>query len=137
MRLLLSVCLITLFASGCGVLFGGNDAEACSNEYLALARISPPEGAENVSERCSTGFNPTQNLSFTIAPDQLEAVQSSTSITNWQENAAEPQGFEDEAASMRSYVYGNFGNGSIYQVMLIDTSNPDRYSVYYSGAFVD
>jgi hypothetical protein len=129
--------LVVLFASACGVLFGGNNTEACSNEYIALARITPPEGAENVSERCSTGFNPTQTITFTIEPDQLNAVQSSTSITNWQENAPEPQGFEDEAATLTSYLYGNFGNGAIYQVTLIDTSSPDRYSIYYSGAFVD
>lgn len=136
MRLLLAVGLIALCAAACGVLFE-DSAAACTSDMVSLVRIAPPEGAENISERCSTGINPTQNITFTIAPDQLEAVQESVSISDWQQNAPDPQGFEDEAAAMSSYLYGNFGNGAIYQVMLIDTSSPDRYTVFYSGSFVD
>ena len=132
----LSVCLIALCASACGVLFDSS-ASACTSETVTIVRITPPQGAENVNERCSTGFNPTQSITFTITPDQLSAAQGSVSITNWQQNALDPQGFEEEAASMSSYLYGNFGDGAIYQAMLIDTSNPDRYTVYYSGSFVD
>ena len=136
MRLLLSVGLLAVCLSGCRVLFGDSSA-SCESDMVSIVRLVPPEGAEIQEERCSTGINPTQNIRFTIPPEQLQAVKDSVSITDWQENAPNPTGFEDEAASMSSYLYGNFGDGAIYQEMLIDTSNPERYTVYYSGSFVD
>jgi hypothetical protein len=134
--LCMALSLLCLCLSGCRMLFGDTSA-SCDSDMVSIVRLVPPDGAEIQEERCSTGINPTQNIRFTIAPDQLQAVQDSVQVTDWQENSPDPHGFEAEAASMTSYLYGQYGDGIVYIEVLIDTSNPERYTVYYSGSYVD
>ena len=56
---------------------------------------------------------------------------------NWQTDPAAVTRFEDEAAEMQSLIFGTFSNGAILQDVLIDTSNPQQYTVIYSASFVD
>ena len=128
------VCLVCI--SGCSRLFGFGNGN-CEANSVGVVRITPPNGAEVINESCSTGINPTQRITFTIEPDQLQEIQDSVQITDWQENPPLPDSFEDEAASMSSYIYGHYADGAVDLDMLIDTSNPQRYTVYYVGSFVD
>jgi len=129
------LALAVMSVSACGLLSSSNP---CSTDMLAMLSVSPlPPSANVLYQNCSMSFNPTYDLRMTIAPADLVAFQQSTSITNWQTDPAAVTRFEDEAAGMQSLIFGTFGNGAIIQDVLIDTSNPQQYTVIYSASFVD
>ncbi|MBC7815142.1 MAG: hypothetical protein H7175_28550 [Burkholderiales bacterium] len=134
--LLAGAALMIVSAAACGSfnLMGG---DPCTPDMLAMLEITPPLRANIIYQSCSMSFNPTYDLRMTIAPVDLVVLQQSTSITNWQTDPAAVTRFEDEAAGMQSLIFGTFGNGAIIQDVLIDTSNPQQYTVIYSASFVD
>lgn len=81
--------------------------------------------------------NPSYTNTFTMSPDDLETFQQSTLVTEWQTDASHVRMFDDEAAQMDSLLVGSYVDGVILLEVVIDTSNPEQYRVYYGATFVD
>lgn len=128
--------LVVLLAAGCGSFSLFGDTVTCTPGWYGLT-ITPPPGAQILQERCRSAFNPDYRLVFTMPAADLEAFQAATPVTDWRTEASGLLGLQDEAAQATSLLAGRFGNGAISVDALIDTSDPNRYTVYYEAVFVD
>jgi hypothetical protein len=125
----------SIFLGGCAVL---NPTTGCENWSHPDLILTPPAGATLVEERCSSGFNPSYRATFTVNLADLEAFQAVTRVTDWQDtDAGDLVMFTDEAARMSRYLVGVFGDGAYAEEVLIDTTHPEQYMVYYHIAWVD
>ena len=131
------VTLILLVAiTGCGLIDSGNTD--CETNPAAAWRASLPLSATNVQERCSMNIvNPSYTATFLMSPDDLETFQQSTLIRDWMADASAAGVFESEAAQMESFLVGTYGDGAVALEVLIDTSDPQQYHVYYDATYVD
>ncbi len=129
--------LLVLFASlsACGLL-SGNRMD-CSADMLAMLKIQVPTSVKVMSENCSSGINPTYRATYTIAATDLEVFKQATQVTDWQMSASKAIAFKDKAAGMQSLLFGQFGDGNYSEEVLIDTSNPQQYTVYFERVYVD
>jgi hypothetical protein len=121
--------------SACSLLGGGCDAAT-----MQMLRLQLPPSAGDLTERCSPGVAPGNaqyTATFTLSPDDVAALQQSTSITEWGSNMSDSSTFEEEAAPMESLIFGSYGDGATIEEVLIDTTNPELYTVHYFKAFVD
>lgn len=128
--------LLVIVTGACGLLSGGDTD--CETNPAAGWRVSLPPSAANVEERCAMNIvNPSYTATFTMSPDDLATFQQSTLITDWRTDASAAGVFENEAAQMESLLVGSYGDGAVALEVLIDTSDPQQYRVYYDAAFVD
>lgn len=128
--------LAMLSLSACGLL--GMNRSDCSRNMLLLLELEPPTSATFTEEQCSMGIiNPTYTATLTIPAVDLVAFQQSTRVKSWLTTAVSAVSLKDEAAGMTSLLYGTFGDGAISEEVLIDTSNPQQYTVYVVRTFVD
>jgi hypothetical protein len=138
-RFILAIIIFSLMTItvACGLLDMG--ASACTDDdfWNSMTAGTLPPSAEVQREWCTSNFNPSYNVIFTISPSDLQAFQESTPVTTWETDAANAVSLEDEAARMDSLLFGGFRNGAIDLEILIDTSNPEKYTVYYQEVFVD
>ncbi|MBZ0287884.1 MAG: hypothetical protein K8I30_09745, partial [Anaerolineae bacterium] len=128
-----------LWIAGCGLLSGGSDS-GCDADILNAIRIAPPASASDLTESCVKGFAPGNaqyRASFTLDPADLPAFQASTRITDMQNSVPANAVFQEEAAGLSAFQYGKFGDGAIQEDLLVDTSNPQQYKIYFYRAFVD
>lgn len=123
--------------TGCTRLF--NNRSGCTEEdfWNTMTAATLPASAQIQQEWCTSSFNPTYNVIFTMSPGDLQTFQQSTPVTTWETNAANAVSLADDAAGMSSLLFGHFGDGAIDVEILIDTSNPELYTVYYQEVFVD
>lgn len=129
---------ILMFSAGCGGI--GALYEECDAEILSMLKTPLPASAQVSSESCVPGFAPGNaqyKATFTLAPADLEAFQSSTRITDWGNSVGDNPVYEAEAGPLTSLIYGDHTDGAFMEEALIDTSNPDLYTVYYFNAFID
>ncbi len=130
----LLLALVSL--SACGVL--GIARSDCSRSMLLMLELEPPESATFTEEHCSMGIvNPTYTATLTIPAIDLVAFQQSTRIESWLTTAASAISLDDEADGLSSLLFGRFSDGSISEEVLIDTSNPQQYTVYVVRSFID
>ncbi len=132
-RLSLLVVIVNLAACG---LLGGNRMD-CSPDMLSMLKIMPPSGTKTVSESCSMGINPTYKAVYTIIPADLSMFQQVTAVTDWKLTPDDAVSFKHEAVGLKTLLFGSFGNGVISEEVLIDTGNPEQYTVYFERTFVD
>src|SRR5262245_10219844 len=124
--------LLIVACSACSLLGGGCDADT-----MNMLRLQLPPSGSGLTERCSPGVGPGNaqyRPTFTISPDDVAALQQSTSITEWGSSVPDTSTFHEEAAQMESVIFGNYGDGAFIEEVLIDTTNPDVYSVHYFHA---
>jgi hypothetical protein len=131
--------LLTLFIilnlTACGSFL--SEERDCSDDLFDGMRVTAPNSAEFLEERCDFFINPTYRAHFTIDPADLEALQDSTPITVWVNDATAASIFEEEAANLDSLIVGTHGDGAYATEVLVDITNPDLYTVYYYRAFID
>jgi hypothetical protein len=129
------VLIGTVILVGCGSL---NPTSGCEDWDMPDMILTPPAGATLIQERCSSSFNPSYRATLTIPPADLEALQAATRITDWQDNIANGVVmFTEEVARTQRYHFGTYGDGIYAEEVLIDTTNPELYTVYYHITFVD
>src|SRR5262249_5540007 len=117
----------------CGLL----GRESCSQDKFGMVRLPLPSSASNVSETCSSGLAASYEVTFTLPSSNLSDFQQRTQIKNWQSNVAQNSRFKDKAGQAKSLMAGSYSNGAIYQDALIDTSDPQQYTVYYYAQDID
>ena len=136
--LLLVFALLTMTA--CGLLSGGLN-NSCDQDMIDALRIPLPSSASNLTESCAEGFAPGNGqyrATFNLAPADFPALQANTLIQNWETTVpANASVYKNEAAGLTSFQYGAFGDGAIMEEVLVDTSNPQQYKIYFYRAFVD
>ncbi len=127
--------LLVIGVTGCQALRGDT---SCEDNPAADWRVVLPPSAGQVEERCAMNLvNPSYTATFTLSPADLEAFQASIVITEWQTEASEALVFADEAARMESLRLGRYMDGVVALEVLIDTSDPQAYRVFYDAAYVD
>ena len=122
-----------LTATACG---GPFNATNCGHKRFASLKISLPPSAATVSESCSDLLYVSYEVRFTMTPQDLAAFQQSTLIQQWQANPAAVTTFKAEAARAKSLLFGSFSypNHAQMQEILIDTSDPQQYKVYFTSS---
>jgi hypothetical protein len=131
--------LLAISLTACGLLSGTTDS-GCDADVLNALRIAPPASATGLTESCVKGFAPGNaqyRATFTLDAADLPAFQASTRITDVQNTVPANAVFQDEAARMTAFQYGKFGDGAIQEDLLVDTSDPQQYKIYFYRAFVD
>jgi hypothetical protein len=128
--------------NGCGAFLGGTFSGCDSNLDGIVAMLQPtlPASATVLDESCVEGFAPgnaTVRVTFTMSPDDLETFQQSTPVKEWENAAPADYTYGGATISPSSALYGEYGDGAIYTEILIDTSDPALYTVYYSNSFID
>ena len=139
-NLILLLLCAAVALSACGLLSGASGNSGCDADILNALRIAPPASATDLTESCVKGFAPGNaqyRVIFTLDSADLAAFQSSTRITTMQTSLPANAVFQDEAAALTAFQYGQFGDGAIQEDLLVDTSNPQRYKIYFYRAFVD
>lgn len=132
----LALLLVVINVSACGVL--GIARSDCSRSMLLMLELEPPESATFTDEYCSMGIvNPTYSATLTIPAVDLVAFQQSTRIESWLTTAVSAISLEDEADGLTSVLFGAYSDGAISEEVLIDTSNPQQYTVYVVRTFID
>jgi len=133
-RVILMLLLVS--SAACGLIdLGRGD---CETNPAASFPFTLPPSATDVQERCAMNFvNPSRTLTFSMSPDDLETLQQSTPIREWVTDASAALIFDEEAARMESLLVGNYADGAYALEVLIDTSDPQLYRVYFDIAFVD
>ena len=126
---------VLLTATACGSFL--SEEQDCGESRFAGLRATLPPSAADVRESCDSFINDTYRGSFTMTPQDLAAFQAGTRIQNWQPTIGTDETFKEEAARAKSLLFGTFGDGAIIQDVLIDTSDPQRYKVYYQASNVD
>ncbi|MCA0456085.1 MAG: hypothetical protein LCI00_19055 [Chloroflexi bacterium] len=122
--------------SACGLL--GINRSDCSQEVLLMLELDPPESATFTEEHCSMGIvNPTYTATLTIPAVDLVAFQQNTHIESWLTTAVSALSLKDQAEGMDSILFGSFSDGAISEEVLIDTRNPQAYTVYVVRTFID
>jgi hypothetical protein len=110
-----------------------NDTVDCNSGNFYGYRLAVPPNANDVQETCRNGLNPTYQSSFTIAPEDLEAVKQDSyikEISTWQTSVPGDSAFNAQAAQAESVLYGIFSNGAVAAEVLIDTTNAELYKLY-------
>lgn len=131
-----ALLLAMVSLSACGLL--GMNRSDCSRDMLLMLELEPPASATFTNEHCSMGIvNPTYTATLTIPAVDLVAFQQSTRIKSWLTTAVSAISLKDTAEGMQSLLFGTFSDGAISEEVLIDTSNPQQYTVYVVRTFVD
>lgn len=133
-----------LLLSGLLINIGGCNSNTCETFKHDYLRINLPSTTKNLKERCWTGFNPTYEAEFAIAPQDLEILQGQaplTKIDRWRSDTSS-QIFTDsdlqkKGKQMQSLLYADYSDGVYLMQILIDTSNAQQYTVYFSNSNVD
>jgi hypothetical protein len=110
-----------------------NDTVDCNSGAFQGYRLAVPANANDVHESCRNGLNPTYQSSFSITPNDLEAVKQDSyikEISTWQTSVPGDSAFNVQAAQAKSVLYGIFSNGAVAAEVLIDTSNAELYKLY-------
>jgi hypothetical protein len=132
----ITLVALPLFAAACGLV--GSENTNCDTNPAFAWKASPPPSAADLEERCAMNIvNPSYTASFSMSPDDLEAFQQSTPIRAWTTDASAAVVFENEAAQMESFLIGTYSDGAVALEVLIDTSDPQEYRVFYDAAYVD
>ena len=105
----------------------------CATNTYAYLRATLPPSASAVRESCSHFADPIYEVTFTMTPQDLAAFQQSTRVRNWQANPAVVTAFKDQAARARSLLFGAYSDSGFVEDILIDTSDPQQYKVYYKS----
>ena len=128
--------LLVIVTAACGMIGDGNTN--CEDNPAFAWRVTLPPSAANVEERCAMNIvNPSYSVTFTMSPDDLEPFQQSILISEWRMDVSAAGVFENEAAQMESLLVGTYGDGAVMLEVLIDTSDPQQYRVYYDATYVD
>lgn len=128
--------LLALGIAACGLIDPGSTD--CETNPAFAWKVTLPPSAEHVEERCAMNIvNPSYTATFTMSPDDLDAFQHSVLVSEWQMDVSAADVFENEAAQMESLLVGNYGDGAVMLEVLIDTSDPRQYHVFYEALFVD
>jgi hypothetical protein len=130
-RSLLLIVIALCALTGCEVLFGD---PICEPGQTYALEIEPPSSARDFEARCSTL---SYRARFTISPDDLETVMHTSRIAAWETNPTDFGMYDDEAAAMQSSLYGEYMDGAYLTQLLVDTSDPQRYRVFYYSQFID
>lgn len=124
----------------------------CSDEAYDLVRPVLPASAEVLEEECSSFVNSTYTVIFSMSPDDLSTFQQQhhpqAKIDEWQTDLSDPYlseeskqaiitRLEEQGAQLNSILYGRYSDGIYWMEILIDTSDPQQYLVYYSNSYVD
>ena len=136
LRPIIGLLALLVALTGCG-LFELDSPIGCDSPNFYGYRATLPPSAQDVREKCSNEFNPSYEASFTLLAADLSAFQASTSIIEWQTSAPDNSFFDRQAQGARSVLYGTSSNGAIFEQVLIDTSDPQRYKVYMQLVNVD
>ena len=132
---LIGLAMLLVGIAGCQLFAGNTD---CEDNPASAWRASLPPTGTNLEERCSMNIvNPSYTATFTMSPDDLEMFQRSTLITDRQTDASAAVIFDDEATQMDSLLVGSYGDGAVALEVVIDTSDPQQYPVYYYSSFID
>lgn len=135
-RLLGSLLVLACVVSGCGLL--GIDRNDCNRDMLVILELDPPSTATFTSEHCSMGIvNPTYSATLTIPAVDLVDFQKSTRIQEWFTTAASAISLKNAAEQMKSLLFGSYSDGVISEEVLIDTANPQQYTIYVVRTYVD
>lgn len=133
----IALALLVISTSACGFIGFVSTSGNCE-EVSTYAPPPPlPSSAANYGERCAMGINPSYRATFTIAPTDLETFQQNMPVSIWLHDDSDVVMFEAEAAQMDSLLYGTYNDGAIWLEIVIDTSNPQQYPVYYYSSFID
>jgi hypothetical protein len=140
LRLWLCV-LVLLTAAGCIDFL--NESTACGDQptdIAQLGRFELPPDYTNLATHCTRWMDhSTTGVSFNMPPEHLAQFQASTQIEQWQSttNTTQIERFDmldvRRFQAMDSYLYGETSEqllGSGTQQVVIDTSDPLRYTVY-------
>lgn len=136
--ILLAIVLLMAVVVGYSALT--NDTVDCNSAGFYGYRLAIPQNATNVQESCRNGLNPTYQSSFTITPDDLEAVKQGSyikDISTWQTSVPGDSAFNAQAEQAQSLLYGIFSNGAVAAEVLIDTSNSELYKLYVRLVNID
>ena len=127
------VVLLLLVTTSCGLLGG----ESCSRSKFGTVRLALPSRASDVAETCSSGVAASYEVTFNFPAANVTDFQRRTHITNWQMTVDPNSRFKDKAAALKSLLAGSHSDGALYEDVLIDTSNPQQYRVYYYAQDID
>lgn len=115
-------------------LSGCEESDPEQIEYLAQFELPP--SAHNLKSSCFGLQAYGADASFEMSPADLDMFIASTSIepslfTGKTSGADVLNGrLNEKASQMESYLYGKYVSVDFTQEILIDTSNPERYTVY-------
>jgi hypothetical protein len=131
------ILLMMLLVSACGLLGSGATMEDC--EQVGV-RYTAPDYVTVNTESCVLGSGPGNaqyRTVLNITPENLAQFQESTGLTEWSTDLTGADIFEEEAEQPLSGLLATYGDGAYMREVLIDTSDPAEYTVYYYHAFVD
>jgi len=148
-RVLFYTMLCVLIA-GCGLLFdpiNSPNPSFCDDavgEVEGFGRITLPASYAALEVSCNAFMDHhTLHARFDIAPADLATFQQSTLIETWMVKPETTPDFphsfgtfldEDEVDDIPAYVYGVYAPlVPVSQQILIDTSDPARYIVYFTA----
>ena len=129
----LILLVIVIAGINLGYSLVSSDTVECNSPNFHGYRLEVPPNADNVQESCRNGLNPTYQSSFTIPPEDLEAVKQDSyikAISTWQTSVPGDSAFQSQGAQAQSLLYGIFSNGAVAAEVLIDTSNAELYKLY-------
>jgi len=154
MGLFLVICIGAGIALGYFIVQFRNMAgpSNCNDEAYDLVRPVLPSNTEIIEEECTSFLYSTYTVIFSMPPDDLPMFQQqhhpSAKIDEWQTDLSDPylseEGkqelmarLEKQGAQFKSILYGRYGDGLYQMQILIDTSDPQQYLVYYSNSYGD
>ncbi len=125
----------------------GDTPTTCDSGYYLEVRLPP--STNRLKESCSGGINPSRTLTFMMSPADLNLFQQNYPLDQmqpWLTDPAQLSGsaweratsrLEGQGAQLNSLRYGEHSDGAYHVRVLIDTSEADRYFVYYRSIFID
>jgi len=108
------------------------------DELESFAQISLPESYENLESICGGMQGWYAEAKFDINPDDLEAFLESTLITPDSLSSTEMPDYTHSGyfrpieEPVTSYLYGSQWDGDWFEEVIVDTSNPERWTVYFT-----
>jgi hypothetical protein len=115
----------------------GDTVDCHATDELVMVRVALPASAADIHWQCTVGLNASYDVNFLMAPEDLNAFQNSTRITEWRADATGAVRFVNEAQTMTSLMFGTYADAAVMDEILIDTSDPARYKVYYHSVMVE
>lgn len=117
-----------------------SDSNMCHSPFglESVAQISLPENYDNLESICGGMQGWFAEAKFGINPDELEIFLESTLITPDSLSSIEMPDYTNSGyfrqleEPVTSYLYGSQWDGDWFEEVIVDTSNPERWTVYFT-----
>jgi len=137
-------CMIALATVLTGCTLSSADKSVCQ-EFSDDLKAVLPASAQKLEEKClsRSPLTPAYKAEFALAPQDLETLQQQgrfAKASSWSSQVPINLDYETEfmrkGEEMQSLLYAEYISIDYLTQILIDTSNPEQYVVYYEDSFM-